>query len=310
MNKALAALDNLVYSVERKLISVALGVMSLTVAMDVLHRRLADPRSRIGDWLLALMGASGDAAAVESVQGTVAPLLAGALTVLLVAVMVAQQPSLRARGKAVLLAATAGITSLLYGFAYLVETASSRVVYGVLLGAIAGAYLLSTTRWEDGVRRAKAAVGVALGGIAVGFGVSIMPVGYSWAQQFSLFLLLWVGFLGASVATRSRRHIQVDAFRKYTPAAFLAWYNAASLALAGAFCVFLLYVSYLYTFGPVGNIHHDPQIGQVPDWLITTSLPIAFGIMSVRFLAQVVQEVAAARAGKPSPFGRHDGSTH
>ena len=73
---------------------------------------------------------------------------------------------------------------------------------------------------------------------------------------------------------------------------------------------FLLWIAFLYTFGAEGNIHHVPDIGRVPDWLVTASLPVAFGIMTVRFGAQMVQEVEAARAGRPSPLGRHDEGMH
>ena len=102
----------------------------------------------------------------------------------------------------------------------------------------------------------------------------------------------------------------MDAFRKYVPERVLPWYNAASLAVAGAFSAFLLVVAFLYTFGPEGNVHQLADIGRVPDWLVTASLPVAFAIMAVRFTAQVVQELDAGRTGAPSPMGRHDGGTH
>ncbi|MEE2789501.1 MAG: TRAP transporter small permease subunit, partial [Myxococcota bacterium] len=45
-----------------------------------------------------------------------------------------------------------------------------------------------------------------------------MQLGYVWSQELALILLAWVAFIGASMATRAGRHIQVDALSKILPA--------------------------------------------------------------------------------------------
>ena len=290
IRRALAALDEAVHWLETRLIAVALSVMSVTVFMDVLHRRLSDPDSKLGDALGLIVG--------DVLGRTLAPPLS-----LLLVIGLARWVSGSRRG-------ALALTAALYGFGELVVRAPSVVVYAVVLAGLAGAMMWRLGGLTDGVARLRGGLALALELGAAGLGVAQIPQGYSWAQNFSLFLLLWVGFLGASVATRGRRHIQVDAFRKYVPERSLAWYNAASLMVAAAFSGFLLWIAFLYTFGAEGNIHHVPDIGRVPDWLVTASLPVAFGIMTVRFGAQTVQEVEAARAGRPSPLGRHDEGMH
>lgn len=298
IRRSLAALDEAVHWLESRLIAAALSVMSLTVFMDVLHRRMSDPRSKLADWIGFFMGVEDGTPPDATLQHTVAPALS-----LLIVIGLCRWVSggwLR----------STGLTVGLYAFGALVERAPSTVVYGVVCALLLAGFLWHVGGWADGVRRLKAALGVALALAVAGKGLASMPTGYSWAQTFSLFLLLWVGFLGASVATRGRRHIQVDAFRKYVPEAALGWYNAVSIGVAAAFSGFLLWIAYLYTFGPEGNVHHVPDIGRVPDWLVTASLPVAFGIITVRFGAQVVQEIEAARAGAPSPMGRHEEASH
>ncbi len=298
IRETLARLDDTVHWFETRLIAAALSVMSVTVFMDVLHRRLSDPRSKLGGWIGFFLGAEDGSPLEANLQEIVAPTLS-----LLIIIGLCRWVSGR-------WLYAGGLTALLYGFGALVEKAPSAVVYAVVVAVLFGGFIWHLSSWDDGVKRLKAAVGASLGLAVVGMSLSSMPTGYSWAQTFSLFLLLWVGFLGASIATRGRRHIQVDAFRKYVPESALGWYNAVSIAVAGAFSGFLLWIAYLYTFGPEGNIHHVPDIGRVPDWLVTASLPVAFGIITVRFAAQVVQEVEAARAGKPSPMGRHEEASH
>ena len=298
IRKTLARLDELVFWLENRVIAAALAVMSVTVFMDVLHRRLSDPRSKLGDWIGFFAGVDKESATAATLQGTVAPALS-----LLMVVGLCRWVS----GKWLY----AGLlTGLLYGFGALVERGSSALVYSVVVVALFAGFIRHVMSWDDAGRKRTAVVAATLSLGLAGLGIAKMPIGYSWAQNFSLFLLLWVGFLGASVATRGRRHIQVDAFRKYVPERALAWYNAVSLGVAAAFTGFLFWIAYLYTFGPDGNIHHTPDIGRVPDWLVTGSLPVAFAIMSVRFSSHVVLEVEAARSGAPSPMGRHDEASH
>lgn len=298
MRQALRRLDDLVCRIERTLIAAAMAVMALTVFMDVLHRRLADPKGKLGGWITAACGIADGSAAAEAVHGVVAPALS----------WLAALGLLRWVTGCWLRAVLGGAAAL--GFTEAVVRAPSSAVYALILGGLLVAFVRHASTWRDGVARAKAAVAVSAAAVVAGVLLARMPQGYSWAQNFSLFLLLWVGFLGASLATRGRRHIQVDAFRKYVPQGWLAGYNAASALVAALFTGFLAWLGWLYTFGPDGNIHNPPDLGRVPDWLVTASMPVAFLLMTVRLAAQVVEEVEAARTGRRSPMGRHDEGAH
>lgn len=92
-----------------------------------------------------------------------------------------------------------------------------------------------------------------------------LPSGFSWAQSYSLVLLLWVGFLGASIAARERRHLRVDLMRKLCPPKFLAHFNAVSYLVAAIFTGIVFYLGYIYMFGPDSS--YLRPIWDVPGWI-------------------------------------------
>lgn len=150
-----------------------------------------------------------------------------------------------------------------------------------------------------------------------------LPTGYSWAQSYSLLLLLWVGFLGASMAARQRRHLRVDLARKLLTPEKLPWFNAASYTAAAIFSAVVLYLGYIYMFGPdstyIRPIWDAPswlpeglrqtlmsdfplpddtplwrrslqvlfapsEPGEIPDWLKVMAIPVSFLFITIRFL--------------------------
>ena len=309
MRRTLEAIDGLIFKVEQALIVACLALMSLTVFMDVLHRRLSDPHSKLASLLLRLSGA-----AAESGLGSFTTEIATPATTLLVCfglvfLVVRRLPSLADSALLLWLSATSLATATLYGFAWMVVALPSRWAYASLL-LVAAAATLWLGRSQQAELRRRVYLGLLVGaGLSI-YGLANMPAGYSWAQNFSLFLLLWVGFMGASVATRQRRHIQVDAFRKLVPASWLPSYNALSLLISALFSLFLLIIGTLYTFGPEGNVHLAADLGRVPDWLVTASIPVTFAVITARFIAQTGQELMALASGEASPTGRREGAGH
>jgi TRAP-type C4-dicarboxylate transport system permease small subunit len=161
--------------------------------------------------------------------------------------------------------------------------------------------------------------------VAVAVAVSMMgslPEGYSWAQSYGLFLLLWVGFLGASIAARDRRHLRVDLMRKLVPPRWLPHFNALSYLVAAAFTATICYLGFIYLFGadssymvPVWEVpswlpesmaesvktfpipedasittrilhvvFSPSQPGAVPDWLKVLAIPVSMTLIVIRFV--------------------------
>lgn len=172
-----------------------------------------------------------------------------------------------------------------------------------------------------------------------------LPAGYSWSQSYSLILLLWVSFLGASIAARERRHLRVDLVRKLLPPTKVPAFNAVSYLVAAAFTAIVLYLGIEYMFGhdstylrpvwdaptwlPAGlrtslmedfPLPDDASIfrralqvffvpnepGELPDWLKVAAIPFSMFLICVRFVGHAV--VFARMAARGEEFHEVAGS--
>jgi TRAP-type C4-dicarboxylate transport system permease small subunit len=219
------------------------------------------------------------------------------------------------------IALIATLVSIVLGIALL--TWESSTIYRLLLIALAIPIGLVFHRREERKKLTTFAVAMVLAYVVFGK----LPTGYSWAQSYSLVMLLWVGFLGASIAARQRRHLRVDLARKLMPPDKLPWFNAVSYLVAAAFTATVLYLGYEYIFGPdstyIRPVWDAPdwlpettrtmleedfppppdaslyrralhvflaptEPGALPDWLKVAAIPVSMGLVCLRFLGHVV----------------------
>ncbi len=164
-----------------------------------------------------------------------------------------------------------------------------------------------------------------------------LPKGFSWAQSYSLVLLLWVGFLGASIAAMQRRHLRVDLTRKLCPPKYLALFNAVSYFAAALFTSIIVYLGFIYLFGhdssylkPINEapswmpasfqatlvndfplkedagvfrrmvqvFYASSEPGELPDWLKAGAVPISMFLIAVRFLGHSINFAGMAKRGE------------
>ena len=116
--------------------------------------------------------------------------------------------------------------------------------------------------------------------------------GFPWAEELARYLMIWAGFLGASIATRQRRHLKIDILPRFLPAdstakAIVA--RAASLISAG-FCFFLVKVGYDFVSNSAKFGRTSSSMG-VPIWLIQLSIPLTMLIIACRFVGQAFGEL-------------------
>jgi TRAP-type C4-dicarboxylate transport system permease small subunit len=103
----------------------------------------------------------------------------------------------------------------------------------------------------------------------------------SWAEELSLYLVVWIVFVGASVATRARGHIAIDLLALALSAA-----NRRRLSLGAGVLVlvFLAFFTY-YSAGHTARIHDSGQLTPVmlaPMWLAYLAMPAGGALMFLR----------------------------
>lgn len=168
------------------------------------------------------------------------------------------------------------------------NTARGFVVAGLFLCLMGGA----TVRWPSATRAKRLGAGLAAfvvlsGVIAL---IHAAPNGFGWSQRLSLALLLWVGFLGGSMATKQGLHIAVDAVRRVVPARLKRSFEVAGGVVTVALSAFLTWLGVLYAHANWTDwVESEHQAGvfeslPIPYWTASMPIAIGFGLMTARFL--------------------------
>jgi TRAP-type C4-dicarboxylate transport system permease small subunit len=109
--------------------------------------------------------------------------------------------------------------------------------------------------------------------------------GLLWADPLMRHIVLWIGCLGAALATSSARHINIDVFSRMLPAGARRLQRTAIYAVT-AFAAFLLGVS-TWRLVVDERSFGDAAWGSVQVWVLQLVLPVAFFLISYRSLVNL-----------------------
>lgn len=106
--------------------------------------------------------------------------------------------------------------------------------------------------------------------------------GIGWGDPLLRILVLWVGLLGAMLATREDKHIRIDLLSRYLPSGWKRLTAPLTHLFSAVVCALLAWHSGRF-------VHYEMQDGSVlfnglPAWVAELILPIAFAIISLRFV--------------------------
>ena len=299
----LRRIDDAVFAVEQAVVAAFLVAMTVMVFLDVLYRRLVAPDSKLGTLAARVFGVE-DEDTRAFIDHTLAPWASAAigLAVLWFAFWTAERHMegrlLPVKRGPLILAvlSAAGVAAL----SWLMLSVESKWVYLILYALAALAYVAVQLRKRpDAWQIRTGAVVAVVTPLFVYSALTWFPRGYTWSKDMSLMLLLWVGFLGASVCAHEGKHLRMEAFEKLFAPAAARWVRVAAFFATAAFSGLLAVLGYLYLFSPGDGFYHIGSVfseqTQVPDWIAGLPVPIGFGIAMVRFAAA---GISAARGGE------------
>lgn len=118
------------------------------------------------------------------------------------------------------------------------------------------------------------------------FGTSI-----SWADPLLRALVLWTALLGALAAVREDKHISLDVLSRLLQGTTLRLARLLTLGFAALICALAAYYSaslvsieWASTETSGGGI----AFAGVPNWALEIIMPIAFGLMALRFVLRAI----------------------
>jgi len=105
--------------------------------------------------------------------------------------------------------------------------------------------------------------------------------GVIWAETLVKVLVLWTALIGAMVATRQGKHINIDIITRYASEKIKSVVTALVNLLTAIICAIVTYYSVVFVV--IEYEDGSPAFANVPNWLCEAIIPIAFFIMGVRY---------------------------
>lgn len=108
-----------------------------------------------------------------------------------------------------------------------------------------------------------------------------------WGDTLLRHLVLWVGFLGASLAAKEGKHINIDVLSRVLPS---SWKRSVSVIVnlfSGTVCFFLMRAA--ITFIEYEKESSATLFGNVPIWIFQSIIVIGFGLLMFRFFMSALE---------------------
>jgi C4-dicarboxylate transporter DctQ subunit len=110
---------------------------------------------------------------------------------------------------------------------------------------------------------------------------NFLSTGLDWGDALVRNLVLWIGFIGATLATKEGKHINIDVVSRWLPS---LGKNVVTLITH----LFSFFICCGLTYAALKFIKNEVQMEKmtflnIPAWIPEMILPITFGLMTFRF---------------------------
>jgi TRAP-type C4-dicarboxylate transport system permease small subunit len=106
--------------------------------------------------------------------------------------------------------------------------------------------------------------------------------GFNWGDGFLRQLVLWLAIMGAAVATRQDRLINVEIAGKFLPKKWGIGVRVLTDAFTAFICGLLAYTGFRLVLTEFNS--GSKAFGNVPAWFMELVIPFGFAIITIRFI--------------------------
>lgn len=110
---------------------------------------------------------------------------------------------------------------------------------------------------------------------------NLFDAGIVWGDLLTRILVLWVGLVGAMVASRENKHISIDVITRYLPPRAKIAADALTALFAAAVCSIAAW--YGFQFVKTEFEMGGRAFAKVPAWLCEAVIPFAFAVIALRY---------------------------
>ncbi|MBI5215925.1 MAG: TRAP transporter small permease [Ignavibacteriae bacterium] len=125
---------------------------------------------------------------------------------------------------------------------------------------------------------------------------NIFSTGFLWADPLLRHAVLWIGFIGASIAAEQEKHISIDLVTRFTSARVASYIKILTSFFPVIVCAILADAGWTFLISEQESNSPLFSIGETeyPAWWFQTVIPFGFGLISFRFLLKTIEHAITA----------------
>jgi TRAP-type C4-dicarboxylate transport system permease small subunit len=117
---------------------------------------------------------------------------------------------------------------------------------------------------------------------------NFFATGIDWGDSMVRYLVVWVGFIGAAIATKEDKHITIDVLSRWITGKGSSAIQVISHLSSTVICGLLAWAGIKF-------IWYEAQMGgtaffNLPIWVPELIIPITFGLMTLRYILRLINE--------------------
>lgn len=127
---------------------------------------------------------------------------------------------------------------------------------------------------------------------------NVFNAGLPWADSVVRLMVLWVGFLGAALATKLGQNLTVEVLTKYLPERIRHIASMVVKVFASAVCIFLLCASFRFLADESSTGAQFLHL--FPSWWTLTIIPATFILIPFHFVFGILEDIRYFMKGTPA----------
>ena len=125
---------------------------------------------------------------------------------------------------------------------------------------------------------------------------NVFETGLTWSDELLRLLVLWLAMAAAIAAARDDRHIAIDVLSRFIEGKKLAAIRILIALFTASVCGVLTW--HAVRFVNEGRLFEDVLLGGFPAWILQSIMPLAFGVMTYRYLLHALRHVRVLFKGQ------------
>lgn len=117
----------------------------------------------------------------------------------------------------------------------------------------------------------------------------VFATGFVWADELVKLMVLWLAMVGSIAAARDDRHIRIDALSHILPDIAMKLTRVAVDLFAAVVCGVIAWHTWRYLKLEIE--FEDTVLIDTPAWIAHLILPLAFALISYRFVVAIVRDI-------------------